>query len=114
VHYFVPLWVAARVKDNPNELLRSTLSIYRCARMNTGGEVAPSTLGLIVNSKQQIRGRDTAVGIATRYGLEGRGIESRWGRDFSQPSRPALGTTQPPIQRVPGLFPGGKAAGAWR
>ena len=24
-------------------------------------------------------GRDSAVGIATRYGLDGPGIESRWG-----------------------------------
>ena len=39
-------------------------------------------------------GRDTAVGKATRYGMEGPGIESRWGRDFPYPSRPALGLNQ--------------------
>ena len=48
-------------------------------------------------------GRDTSIGIATRYGLDGPGIECRWGRDFRQPSRPALGPTQPPVQWVPGL-----------
>jgi hypothetical protein len=45
--------------------------------------------------------RDSAVGIATRYGLDGLGIESRWGRDFPLPARPALRPTQPPIQWVP-------------
>ena len=58
-----------------------------------------------------IKNPTDAVGIATRYGLDGPGIECRWGRDFPHPSRPALGPTQPPIQRVPGLFPGRKAAG---
>ena len=57
---------------------------------------------------------NSVVGIATRYGLEGPGIESRWWRDFPYTFRPALGSTQPPVQRVPGFFPGGKAAGAWR
>jgi hypothetical protein len=51
-------------------------------------------------------GRDSVVGIATRYGLDGPGIESRWGRDFSHTSRPALGPTLPPIQWVPGLSRG--------
>jgi hypothetical protein len=48
----------------------------------------------------------SSVSIATRYGLDGPGIESRWGRVFPQPSRPALGTTQPPVQWVPFSFPG--------
>ena len=37
-------------------------------------------------------GRDSSVGIATRYGLDGPGIESRWRRDFPHPSGTAPGT----------------------
>ena len=51
-------------------------------------------------------GRVSSVGIATSYGLDGPGIESRWGRDFPHLSRPALGPTQPPVQCVPGLSRG--------
>ena len=46
-------------------------------------------------------GCGSAVGIVTRHGLDGQGIESRWGRDFLHPSRPALGPTQPPVQWIP-------------
>jgi hypothetical protein len=41
------------------------------------------------------------VGIATRYRLDGPRIESRCGRDFPHPSRPALGPTQSLI--LPGV-----------
>jgi hypothetical protein len=59
-------------------------------------------------------GRDSSVGIATRYRLDGLMIESRWGRDFPHHSISALGPTQSPVKRVPGPFAGDKAAGAWR
>jgi len=45
-------------------------------------------------------GRDSVVCIASRHILDRPGIESRWGRDFSHPSRLAVGHNQPPIQRI--------------
>ena len=47
-----------------------------------------------------------------RYGLDGPVIESRWRRDFPHPERP----WGPPSPLCNGyrVFPGGKAAGAWR
>jgi len=68
---------------------------------------------VFVLHKRTSVGRDSSVGVATRYGLSGPGIESRWGRDFPQPSRPTLGPTQPPIQGYR-VFPGGKTAGTLR
>ena len=55
---------------------------------------------------QEICGPGSSVGIATAYGLDGPGIESRWGRDFPHLSRPTLRPTQPPVQWVPGLSRG--------
>ena len=51
-------------------------------------------------------GPGSSVGIATG-GLDSPGIESRWGRDFPYLSRPALGSTQPPVNGYR-VFPRGK------
>jgi hypothetical protein len=52
--------------------------------------------------------RDSSVGIATRYGLDGPGIEWRCGRNFPLKSRTALR----PTQWVPGFFPWVQRPGA--
>ena len=36
-------------------------------------------------------GGNSVIGIATRYELDGPGIEFRWGRNFPHPSIPSLG-----------------------
>jgi hypothetical protein len=54
------------------------------------------------------RGPGSSAGIATGYGLDDPGIKTRWGRDFSHLSIPALGSIQPPVQWVPGLSRGRK------
>ena len=48
----------------------------------------------------------SSVGVADRYGLDGPGIESRWGRDFSHKFKHALIPTQPPTQGVLSNFRG--------
>jgi hypothetical protein len=46
----------------------------------------------IVPIVQQVTGRDSSVGIAPHYGLDGPGIECRWGTTFSAPVKTGPGT----------------------
>ena len=60
-----------------------------------------------------VLGRDSSLGIATRYGLGGAGIGSRWGRDFPYPpDRPWNPTSL--LHNGYRANPGGKTAGTWR
>jgi len=65
-------------------------------------------------------GRDSSVGIATSYGLDGPGIESRLEATFSAPVHTGPGAHPTSYKTGTGSFrgggggEGGKAAGAWR
>jgi len=50
-------------------------------------------------------GPDSSVGIATDYRLEGP-ASNPGGDEIFRQSSPALGPTQPPVKRVPGLSRG--------
>ena len=53
-------------------------------------------------------GRDSAVGIATRYGLESSGIESRWMARFDAPVQADPGSHLSYYTMGTGSFPGVK------
>jgi len=55
---------------------------------------------------EQLVGQDSSVTIGTRHELDGPRARI--------PSRPALESTQPSVQRIPRLFHRVKTAGTWR
>jgi len=54
---------------------------------------------------KKAEGPGSSVGMATDYGFDDPGSNPS-GDEIFRPSRPALGPTQPPVQRVPGLSRG--------
>jgi hypothetical protein len=74
----------------------------------------PQNIKKIFDGNNAKCGPGSSVGIATDYGLDDPGIESRWGRDFSHTTRPVLGHPASCIMGT-GSFPGvnrpGRGAG---
>jgi len=58
--------------------------------------------------------RDIIIGIATRYGLGGRGIELRWGGGGGGIFHPPPNRPWGPSSNGYRVFPGVKETGAWR
>ena len=83
-------------------------------QITTSSPITSLTLCLLTTFKSLQPEFAAAVGIETRYWLHGPEIEYRSTLYFPQPYRPALQPNQPPIQWVPALLPGDKAAGAWQ
>jgi len=59
-------------------------------------------------------GRDSSFGIATPYGLDGLGIESRWGAGFPAPAQTGPGAHPASYTMGTGSFAGVKRPEAWR
>ena len=99
--------IALKVHKNP--LLRATNKSLGTIIRYIHALIQPM---VIVNVPAITPGRDSSVGIATRYGLDGPGIESRWGgARFSAPIQTGPGARPASCTMGTGSFPGVKQPG---
>jgi hypothetical protein len=98
-----PVWLHSIDRNNFTSSISTILFVLPHFLLENAGMV----ISLYVN-------RDSSVGTATGYGLNGPGNESLWGQNFPHLCRLAMWSTQSPLKCVTGFLPGSKAAGTWR
>jgi hypothetical protein len=108
-------WIIPRSQPNIAQIKTSEIKLKQAMIWRKAAQNQVHNAYILILQRTRVTcGPGSSVGIATGYGLDGPGIESRWGRDFPHLSRPVLGPTQPPVQWAPGISRGQRAAGAWR
>ena len=113
VHWYIP-WSGSLCTFSSSNVPFGNMCCRRFSgRCRPSGSKDPMAewLNTFTRNIEESVGRDSSVGIVTRYELDRPWIESRWGRDIPHPSRPALWPTQPPIQSVLGVSQGVKRPG---
>jgi hypothetical protein len=121
--HFLPLKTSRRIPCTENQTVHRILPPQKFAHKHPRPEEDSNH---VTYDSANLRHAATRIGSRIRwklrltalgYGLDDRRFKSWPGLGiflFTTAYRPALGTTQLPIQWVPrGSFPGGKAAGAW-
>jgi hypothetical protein len=92
-------------------ILVHTAITLRCRRVKWKWKICHVTLLLLRQDTQFICGPGSSVGIATGYGLDGPGIESRLGAKFSAPVQTGPGAHPASCKMGTGSFPGVKRLG---
>jgi hypothetical protein len=108
IQTFYTNFIILKIKRFPSKLERMILYWYL-------NRTLIIVRGIFIVLCVMFRSRDSSVGMASGHGLEDRGVRVRipeGSRIFSMSSRPVLGSTQPPIQWIPGaISPGVKLPG---
>ena len=101
--------------------IQNRLNIHPAVCLTMGPQPLPNRVRHAVRSSASccnllypllfLMGRDSSVGVATRYGLDGPRIESRWGARFSAPVQTGPGDHSVSCTMGTGSFYGLKQPG---